>query len=279
MRVLVAMSGGVDSSVAAFLLQQQGYDVAGVTMRLTETGRENEGVRCFSAEAIRDARQVCEKLRIPHYVFDYGEELEKKVIAPFIVAYRQGRTPNPCINCNRYLKFGSLHERARALGFDLLATGHYAAITEGTDGHRLAKPRDRRKDQTYFLYHVPREVLSSVLFPLAPFTKEEVRAIALKKGLPVTEKGESQDVCFVTQKNYRDFLSERIGEVRPGPIVDMSGKILGEHKGIVFYTIGQRGGLGISAKAPLYVVAIDVVGNRLIVGGEGGYFREGTYGE
>jgi len=267
-KVLVAMSGGVDSSVAAFLLKEQGYDIAGVTMCLGVKEIEGEKARCCGPDALEDARRVCERLGISHYVLDYARELEEEVIARFIHEYRKGRTPNPCVDCNQYLKFGSLLEKARALGFDFLATGHYAGIEESEGGYVLKRPRDRRKDQTYFLYPISREALGSVLFPLAPFTKEEVRKIAAREKLPVAEKEESQDICFITQKNYGTFLSRRIEEIKPGPIMDLTGRKLGEHRGIVYYTIGQRGGLGISAKYPLYVVSIDVPGNRIVVGGK-----------
>lgn len=259
------MSGGVDSSVAAMLLTNDGYDVSGVTMCFGIAG-EGDRVRCCGAAAVDDAKMVCARLKIPHYVFDYAGELEEMVIAKFVSEYTKGRTPNPCVDCNRYLKFGSLLGKAKALGFDFLATGHYAAIERSETGFSLKRPRDRRKDQTYFLYAIPYEGLGSILFPLASLTKEEVRVIAKKAFLPVAEKQESQDICFVTQKNYQEFLSERIQGLKPGPIVDKEGNILGTHRGIIFYTIGQRGGLRISHKTPLYVVSIDPDENRIIVG-------------
>ena len=264
-KVLVAMSGGVDSSVAAVILKNEGYDVAGVTMCLgIRDGGER--VRCCGPAAVVVAKKVSSGLKIPHYVFDYANELEEKVIGRFVDEYLKGRTPNPCVDCNRYLKFGSLLKKAEILGFDFLATGHYAAI-EGDEGaYYLARPRDRRKDQTYFLYGIPREALGSVIFPLSSLTKEDVRRMAVDAGLPVAEKEESQDICFVTQKNYEEFLRERVPPPPPGPIVDARGNILGEHKGIMYYTIGQRGGLGISSRTPLYVVSIDRRENRIVVG-------------
>jgi tRNA-specific 2-thiouridylase len=264
-KVLVAMSGGVDSSVAAMLLKNEGYDVSGVTMCFGIAG-EDDRVRCCGPTAVDDAKSICNRLKIPHYAFDYAGELEEKVIAKFVSEYKKGRTPNPCVDCNRYLKFGSLLEKAKVLGFDFLATGHYAAIERNEAGYCLKRPKDRKKDQTYFLYAIPYEGLGDILFPLASLTKDEVREIAKKAFLPVAEKQESQDICFVTQKNYQEFLLERVGGLKPGPIVDMQGNILGKHRGIIFHTIGQRGGLGISHKTPLYVVSIDPDENRIVVG-------------
>jgi len=264
-KVMVAMSGGVDSSVAAMLLTDEGYDVSGVTMCLG-IATEEDSASCCGAAAVDDAKRVCDRLKIPHYVFDYAGELEEKVIAKFISEYKKGRTPNPCVECNRYLKFGSLLEKAKVLGFDFLATGHYAAIERNEEDYCLKRAKDRKKDQTYFLYPMPYEGLRNVLFPLAALTKDEVRGLAKKASLPVAEKQESQDICFVTQKNYQQFLLERGQEFKPGPIVDMQGKILGRHRGIIFHTIGQRGGLGISHATPLYVVSIDPDENRIVVG-------------
>ena len=264
-KVMVAMSGGVDSSVAAMLLKDEGYDVSGVTMCLGITAGE-DGARCCGATAVDDAKRVCDRLKISHYVFDYAGELEDKVIAKFISEYKQGRTPNPCVECNRYLKFGSLLEKAKVLGFDFLATGHYAAIERNEEGYFLSRAKDKKKDQTYFLYSMPYKGLGNILFPLAALTKDEVRDLAKKASLPVAEKQESQDICFVTQKNYQEFLLERGQEFKPGPIVDMQGKMMGRHRGIIFHTIGQRGGLGISHPTPLYVVSIDPDKNRIVVG-------------
>jgi len=264
-KVLMAMSGGGDSSVAALILKKQGYDLVGVTMCLGIRS-EGEEVKCCGPTAVEDARRVCDCLEIRHYVFDYAGEMEKSVIAKFVREYQKGRTPNPCIDCNRSLKFGSLLHKAKAMGFDFLATGHYAAVEGRGNNIYLKRPKDKTKDQTYFLYPIPQEGLKSVLFPLAPFTKEEVREMARKASLPVAEKKESQDICFVTQKNYQAFLSERLHEFKPGPIVDIHGHTLGTHKGIIFYTIGQRSGLRISHATPLYVIAIDAEENRIVVG-------------
>lgn len=263
------MSGGVDSSVAAWLLKKEGYEVAGVTMCLGVKEDGLERAKCCGPDALEDARLVCDSIGIRHYVFDYAGELEEKVIGKFVSEYGRGRTPNPCVDCNRYLKFGTLLGSARAMGFDYLATGHYARIEEDNGRFRLRKARDRRKDQTYFLYALRREDLGSILFPLAPFTKEEVRAIAEKERIPVFDKEESQDLCFVTRKELPAFLSARATSLRPGPITDPAGRVLGEHRGIHFYTIGQRSGLGISGPAPLYVIAIDPERNRITVGARG----------
>ena len=264
-KVLVAMSGGVDSSVAAMLLQNEGYDVSGVTMCF---GIRDEGnrVRCCGPAAVDDAKTVCDRLKISHYVFDYADKLEEMVIAKFISEYEKGRTPNPCVDCNRYLKFGTLLQKAKILGFDFLATGHYAAIEKNGAGYLLKRPRDKRKDQTYFLYPVPYDDLGAILFPLAALIKDEVRDMAKRSSLPVADKRESQDICFVTQKNYQAFMSGRVQGLKPGLIVDIQGNIMGEHRGIIYYTIGQRGGLGISHRTPLYVVSINPDRNEIVVG-------------
>ena len=263
-KVLVAMSGGVDSSVAALLLKNAGYEVTGVTMCLG-AGLSGEK-RCCGLDAVDDARRVCDRLHVPHYVFDYAGEMEEQVIGKFITEYSRGRTPNPCVDCNRFLKFGSLFQKMQALGFDYLATGHFATITLENERFFLKKPRDKVKDQTYFLCATPYEALSRILFPLADLTKAEVRSVAATAGLPVAEKAESQDLCFINRQSYPDFVARRMQAIQPGPIVDQAGQKLGTHRGIVYYTIGQRSGLGIAHRVPLYVAAIDAVDNRLIVG-------------
>jgi tRNA-specific 2-thiouridylase len=265
-KVLVAMSGGVDSSVAALLLKEQGYDTAGVTMCLGVQDAEGDSPRCCGADAVNDARQVCERLGIQHYVIDFTKEMKVDVIDRFVREYRRGRTPNPCIDCNRYLKFGHLLALARSMDFDFLATGHYAKIDTAQGRHRLVKPKDRAKDQTYFLYPIRSEDLSAVLFPLADRTKEEVRSLAREAGLPVAYKAESQDICFVPRTGYRRFIRDLTGLWEPGPIVDVQGRERGRHNGIYAYTVGQRSGLGISAPAPFYVVSVDPESNRIVVG-------------
>ncbi len=266
-KVAVALSGGVDSSVAAWLLKEQGYEVYGVTMDLgiPPATVESEG-RCRSRES-EDARRVCQKLGIPHYVFDLAGDLETQVIRPFVADYLRGRTPNPCVECNRSLKFGSLLQRVRKMGCDFLATGHYARVEHTSEGFRLRKPRDTRKDQTYFLYALGRERLPRVLFPLAPYLKEEVRELAAAAKLPVAERPESQDICFLPDGDLASLLRKHgHTDLAGGDIVTRKGKVLGRHRGLPFYTVGQRSGLGISNPVPLYVLALDVPGNRLVVG-------------
>jgi tRNA-specific 2-thiouridylase len=274
-KVAVAMSGGVDSAVAALLLQQSGHETVGVTMCLGVTPAKGGPVKCCGAREIEDAGSVCRALGIRHYVVDFAADLEQKVIGPFVAEYLRGRTPNPCVACNRWLKFGSLLNKAQAWGFECLATGHYAAIETGEGGYLLKRPKDRRKDQTYFLHAIPRETLAKVLFPLAGYTKDEVRAIAERAGLPVFDKRESQDVCFMPAEGHGAFLRSRGAGVEPGEIVNLEGRVLGRHEGIACYTIGQRGGLGLSSPAPLYVVAIDAAKNRLVVGGKTDLRAEG----
>jgi tRNA-specific 2-thiouridylase len=278
--VAVALSGGVDSSVAALLLKERGLGVAGVTMHLGAASTAEKGASEGIPREVGDARRVCAALDIPHHLVDFAAHLEEKVIGPFVEAYRRGRTPNPCVLCNRRIKFGALLEWALAQGFDALATGHYAAIRQDGQGYRLAVPLDRRKDQTYFLYALRREALARLLFPLADRTKEEVRQIARRAALPVFDKPESQDICFIPIEGCAAFLEARGAVGGPGEIVDREGRILGRHRGIACYTIGQRGGLGVSAPAPLYVLRIDAARNRLIVGGKGELSSQGlTAGE
>ncbi len=268
------MSGGVDSSVAALLLVEAGYAVTGVTMCLGI--RQDKGrASCCGGDAIEDAKRVCGQLEIPHFVFDFAPLMEELVIGKFTSEYINGRTPNPCVDCNRYLKFGSLLDKARAMGFDYLATGHYAMIEHAGGAWRLKRPKDRNKDQTYFLYPIKESDLPSILFPLGVFSKDEVRLRAKKAGLHVAEKVESQDICFVTQGNYGQFFEERNLSAAAGNIVDQHGKILGRHRGIIYYTIGQRSGLGISAKTPLYVLRFDARTNSIVVGNKEDLFASG----
>jgi tRNA-specific 2-thiouridylase len=278
-RVAVAMSGGVDSSVAAALLQKQGYEVIGITMcfgaalggdLLDVAGKKPN---CCGPQGIEDARKVAGRLSIKHYVLDFSKELAEKVIKNFCDEYRKGRTPNPCIRCNQFLKFDLLLKKALACGARYLATGHYARITSfqwpGHSGHYylLQKAKDIKKDQSYFLYRLNQKQLGCILFPLGEYSKDEVRGIARKFHLSVAEKKGSQEICFLPQDNYRGFLARRKRFVaKPGAILDMAGKTVGQHKGVAFYTIGQREGLGLAMGHPVYVTRIDAARNTITIG-------------
>ncbi|MEW6046912.1 MAG: tRNA 2-thiouridine(34) synthase MnmA [Bacillota bacterium] len=270
-RVVVAMSGGVDSSVAAALLVREGFDVIGVTLQIWPEGMKPPGrhVGCCSLDAVTDARRVADRLGIAYYVFNFQDVFAESVIGPFTRAYLQGRTPNPCVWCNERVKFGALADRAVQLGAQALATGHYARVEQDPQSGRylLLRPKDRRKDQTYALWPLTQAQLQRVLFPLAPYTKEEVRELARALRLPVASKPESQEICFIPDGDYRRYLLENAPEARqPGEIVDTSGRVLGEHDGVAFFTVGQRKGLGLAAGRPLYVVDIDPVRRRVVVG-------------
>lgn len=266
------MSGGVDSSTAAWLLKKKGYEVIGATMCIGTPDRSETGAnRCCGFSDIEDARRVALQLEIPFYVFQFKEEFEKEIIDYFCKEYREGRTPNPCILCNKKLKFGSFLERAMELGADYIATGHYARLEfdEGGGQYLLKKGVDRRKDQSYVLFSLRQDQLKHTLFPLGEFQKEEVRKMAFEKGLRVHDKPESQEVCFIPETSYHSFLSERLKEaITAGPILDREGNVLGKHKGIPFYTIGQRRGLRLAKGKPLYVIGIDREKNAVIVGEE-----------
>lgn len=262
---MAALSGGVDSAVAAFLLRDQGYEVTGITMCLGVEAKETGKVRCCGSREIEDARQVCFALGISHYVLNFAPELKNHVIEPFIREYGMGRTPNPCIECNRHIKFGVLLKKALSMEFDFLATGHYAGIERINGNCRLVIPKDTRKDQTYFLSGMPGSSLEHVLFPLAGLTKPQVREIALKEGLPVSSKPESQDICFIPRGNTENFLREHIPSL-PGDIIDTKGKLMGRHRGMAYYTIGQRARMSMNWGKPFYVIAKDVPGNRIVIG-------------
>ncbi len=269
------MSGGVDSSVAAALLLEQGYEVVGVTMNLfslpQDYCRSEKLKSCCGWKATEDAHQVALTLGISHYVVDFRKPFEKSVITDFCEEYAQGRTPNPCIRCNQHIKFDVLLKKMKALEADYLATGHHARIEYDKQSVRyiLKKGKDRKKDQSYFLYPMTQKQLSRTLMPVGDYTKEEVRKKAQSFGLPVAERPESQEICFVPDNDYAGFLLSRIPEAfHPGPVVDSENRTLARHKGIVHYTIGQRRGIGISAPHPLYVLSILSDENTIVVGPE-----------
>lgn len=262
------MSGGVDSSTAAALLVEEGYEVIGVMMRLwAEGGKGGPTNRCCSPEAVEDARHVCQILDIPFYLINYERDFKHHVVDYFISEYASGRTPNPCLACNRHVKFDLLLRRALSLDAQYLATGHYARIRRANGSYQLLKGVDGQKDQSYALYMLGQEELAHLLFPLGDYTKDEVRAIALEQGLPIAEKAESQELCFVHDNDYRRFLRTHApAAIKPGPIVDRAGQVIGQHKGLPFYTIGQREGMGIAAPEALYVLEMDTTRNTIVAG-------------
>jgi len=257
-KVAVALSGGLDSSASALLLKEAAYEVMGIHMRLWDSPHSE-----YQAHRAED---ICRILNIPYYQVDLQKEFESCVVDYFYREYQQGRTPNPCVACNQHIKFGLLLDKALSLGADYLATGHYARVEHSRDGHRLLKAADTSRDQSYFLYTLTQERLGRVLFPLGEHSRDEAKQMAKQAGLPTATRS-SQDICFISQKNYGAFLNRRFSTL-PGDIVDNRGKILGQHRGIAFYTIGQRHGLGLASGKPLYVVRIEPESNRIVLGHE-----------
>lgn len=267
-RALIAMSGGVDSSVSALLMKKKGYECIGVTMKLYDNEEEIQQEKtCCTLSDVEDARAVCAKIDIPYYVVNFKDSFQEKVIDKFVESYRCGCTPNPCIDCNRHLKFAGLYQRAKELECDVIVTGHYVRVQQDEKGFHLLKGIDGTKDQSYVLYNLTSEQLAHTEFPLGGLTKDEVRKIAEENGFVNARKKESQDICFIPQGDYRDFI-EKTGKIQAGcgNFVDKQGNVVGTHQGYYKYTIGQRKGLGISAKTPYYVVEIIPERNEVVLG-------------
>lgn len=270
MKALIAMSGGVDSSVAAKIMVDEGYECIGCTMKLHDNALETENLEktCCSLSDVEDARSVAIRLGMPYYVFNFQDDFKEKIIDKFIDSYKNGRTPNPCIDCNRYMKFDKLFERAKVLGCDYIVTGHYVRITEDENGKfHLLKAIDNTKDQSYVLYSMTQEQLAHAKFPLGGMPKTETRRLAEEGGFINADKPDSQDICFVPDGDYASVIEKYSGQKeKPGKFVDLDGNVMGEHKGITHYTIGQRKGLGLALKAPAYVQRLDVKNNLVILG-------------
>ncbi len=276
-KALIAMSGGVDSSVAALVMKERGFECMGCTMRLYENDMIGEDLfgTCCSKKDTDDARAVCDRIGIDYQIYHYEAEFRDKVIEPFVCSYERGETPNPCIRCNRYLKFDILYKKAAELGYDNIVTGHYARIEERDGRYYLLKAKDLSKDQSYVLYDLTQEQLAHTFFPLGDLTKTEARKIAEDNGFVTSHKKDSQDICFVPDGDYAGMIKRYRGKEYPkGDFVDLKGNVLGEHEGIINYTIGQRRGLGIPADRRLYVKEIDPDGNRVILADDADLFSK-----
>lgn len=280
-KVVVGMSGGVDSSVAAYLLKEQGYEVIGMTMQIWQDDMpEDSAGGCCGLSAVDDARRVCQKLEIPHYVMNFRNDFKRDVIDYFIEEYQKGRTPNPCIACNRYVKWESMLQKSLQIGADYIATGHYARIIkdEKTARYMMKQSKTLAKDQSYALYNLTQYQLEHTLMPLGDYTKDEVRAIAKEIGLAVATKPDSQEICFVPDKDYARYIEEATGKkANKGKFVTKEGKVLGEHKGIIHYTIGQRKGLGLSLGKPIFVCEINAKTNTVVLGDDEDLFTDTVY--